>query len=124
MVRGTAACCWFLSALVDDDEEEGEEKSSVSSSCRSGSQPTLFHVVHAVAPPGFRVRCSSRTPWAGEGKAKSARAVKERSNVSRGNDRDVESMSAVSMLSFGLAAAAAAGGVVVVVVREESRVWL
>lgn len=122
MVRGTAACCWFLSALVDDDEEEGEGKSSVSSSCRSGSQPTLFHVVHAVAPPGFRVRCSSRTPRTGEGKAKSARAVKERSNVSAGNERDVESMSAVSMLSFGLAAAAAAVGVVVV--REESRVWL
>lgn len=136
MVSGTTGLSDLDDEPVDKEDEEAE-KSPVSTSCKSGSQPTLFHVVHAVTPPGFSVRCNSRTPWTGEGeKAKSARAVKERSNVSWGNERDVESMIAVSISIFGLDAAAAAAGVVVVVVvevvlvvrggevREGSKVWL
>lgn len=91
MVNGTTAATG-LSWTGDEDEvdekeeeEVDEEKSPLSTSCRTGSHPTLFHVVQAATPPSaFRVRNSSRAPCAGSGKAKSARDVKERSNVQAG----------------------------------------
>lgn len=103
------------------EEEEDDEKSPASTSCKSGSQPTRFHVVQAATPPRFKVRCSSRTPWTAEGKAKSARAVKARSNVSEGNEREVESMIAVSTFTVGLVVVVVEV-VVVVVVRAGEEV--